>query len=113
MNPSLNGAVLLGNAPAVLSKWCNPFGYETGGAKTYLGAPIQQGTQVTQWNCKNRSIGRFRFTCPHGHKGHVMELCASHARQFKTRTDKGDMSFCPTCNVTSDHKCRLSLLEIS
>ncbi|SRR6266436_1370579 len=110
---NLNGGVLLGDAPAVLSQWCNPFGVETGGAKTYLGAPIPQAVRVTQWYCKKRAIGRFRFLCPHGHKGHVMALCADHARQFKTRTDKGDMSFCPACNVTSDHKCKLSLTEIS
>jgi len=97
-------------APAVLTEWCNPFGFETGGATRYLGGEITPGAQVTQWNCKKPAIGRYRMTCEHGHQGQLMKLCADHARQFSVR----EMKFCPRCNIPpNDHRCDLTLTEIS
>ena len=92
----------------LMTEWCNPYGVETGGAKRLLGG-LSSAQPFHQWACKIPAIGHFRMTCEHGHRGQMMPLCANHAKQFKTR----DMQFCPRCNADSDHRCQLTLTEIS
>jgi hypothetical protein len=94
----------------LMTEWCNPYGVETGGAARLLGGLSDASKVFHQWACKIPSIGHFRMMCEHGHKGQMMPQCANHAKQFKTR----DMQFCPRCNIPpNDHRCQLSLTEIS
>jgi hypothetical protein len=91
-------------------RWCNPYGAETGGAKRVLG-DVSMGKHVFhQWHCDNYARARYRIKCPHGHQGHIMELCDQHARTFTLR----EMRFCPACNIPPEsHNCRLALIEVS
>ena len=110
--PLLRGGVILtgGGAPTLMTEWCNPYGVETGGAKRFLGG-LSSAKPFHQWACKTRSIGTFRMTCEHGHKGQPMPLCAFHARKFKVREKP---QFCPRCNSTlPGHRCEITLTEIS
>ena len=96
--------------PGINHTWCNPYGSEgTRGPQKYLGADVPQGARVTQWHCDNHATIRARMQCEHGHTGQIMDLCAAHFAEFKLK----DMTFCPTCNRTNDHKCYLTLTEIS
>lgn len=96
-------------APGIVRTWCNPYGAETGGAKRFLGDTDAAKGVFHQWHCENPAEVRCRMQCEHGHVGQVMNLCRQHFTAFKMR----DMTFCPTCNRSNDHKCLLSLTEIS
>lgn len=101
--PNLNGAVIIGR------DWCNIYGDDINGAKTYLGGLGNANAVDKQWYCPTRSIGRYRMECEHGHKGQVMKLCGKHFRQFRIA-----VTFCPKCNeLPPGHKCSLVLKGIS
>lgn len=92
-------------AATLLNSFCNIFGGENDNVKTLGGLG---SAPKTRWFCKNRAAGRYVMTCPHGHRGQIMEPCADHLAEF---ADK--VSFCPPCNVKGDHKCRLRIREVS
>lgn len=97
-----------GSGAVLLTRWCNIFGAETGGREHMLGGLASQKPS-RQWYCPTPSIGRYRMVCEHGHKGQVMDLCASHWKQFKD-----SVTFCPKCNAEPPgHKCTLRLEGIS
>lgn len=93
---------------AVLTTHCNIFGAESGGGRMLGG--LDDRKPSVQWFCPNVSVGRFRMTCEHGHKGQIMELCERHYRQFSG----GAVQFCPRCNIPpGDHRCKIQLKPLS
>lgn len=99
--PDFTGAVLL-------SDWCDLFGNGNmrGNEKVLGGLGSQQAS--THWHCRNKSIGRFRMVCEHGHKGQVMKPCQTHYNEFNNQ-----VKFCPRCNADSDHKCNLTMEPVT
>jgi len=101
ISTNTTGAVLL-------MPFCNIFGGENdGGAKRVLGG-IGDQRPARQWYCENRSIGRFRMRCFHGHQGQIMQICEKHLNEFRTAA-----TFCPRCQLDTPHKCRLKIQEVS
>jgi len=106
--PSPPASVMRG--ATILSRdFCNIFGDDINGARTYLGGLGNANAVDKQWYCPTRSIGRFRMTCEHDHKGQIMKLCMSHYFQFRK-----SVTFCPACNTQPPgHKCDLVLTAVS
>lgn len=97
------GAVILGR------NFCNIFGDDVNGARKVLGGLGNAASVDRQWYCPNRSIGRYRMECEHGHRGQIMKLCQKHLTEFDDK-----VTFCPTCNrELPGHKCNLKLIPVS
>lgn len=98
----------LAASATLLSPWCNVYGGEGSNVKNLGGLGDEPDVK---WYCKNRSSGRFRMECEHGHRGQIMPLCEDHYRQYRNSVE-----WCPRCNIPdtgSDHRCRLTLEHVS
>lgn len=111
-----------------MTAFCNPYGSENPGghAVNNLAAFEPVPARIhQQWNCNRRDTHRYRWTCEHGHRGAIVSLCPKHWAEFNHETrypDTGqpvpvgvrrDISVCPRCNATSDHKCAVRLEHVS
>lgn len=107
-------------------RYCNAYGAENpGGQAVNLGGFDNQPI-VVQSLCHNVWEHRWRWTCEHGHRGPVVELCNQHAAEFNGDRSaawnvRRDVQFCPRCNagedlprgVKPDHRCAVRLVAIS
>jgi hypothetical protein len=92
----------------ITSRWCNIFGDDINGARRFLGNLKDAKNVRHQWYCPTKAVGRFRMVCAHGHHGQIMDLCMKHYLRYKDC-----VTFCPRCNGTDDHKCRLYMEHVS
>jgi hypothetical protein len=89
--------------------WCNVYGGEDKAPIRMLGGLDERRPSVT-WYCDKRAVGRFRFMCEHGHRGHVMNLCEKHRKMYWN-----GVRFCPRCNQPGmpPHQCKVGMEAVS
>lgn len=102
-----------GNNTGLLTARCDPYGAES---RISLQGGMYPESHVGRimWHCDNRAVARFRmvcrggeygqrtgadggivaaFSCPGGHRGQVMPLCAEHRAEIQRR----QAGLCPRC----------------
>lgn len=92
----------------VAKRFCNIYGAGwDGGAKRVLGG-IGPQKPAHQWNCENQELNRYFLECEHGHRGDITLICRTHYLQYQRK-----IQFCPRCNATDDHRCDVTIREVS
>lgn len=106
-----------GQAPILKTPWCNVYGGENSGPDDvkYLGGASEWHPSKSKggkfFYCPTPAIGKFRLTCPHGHRGNVTYLCLEHLKYWSK------IDFCPRCHEPGKeiHQgyCRLEWVAVS